>query len=111
MNVSLLPDSDSEGIVADVSRACARGISSGFSLNMAPRRRGPSPYLDVGTSRNTMKAVVYDSPNVVKVVEKEIPTAGEGEAIVKVSRMVRSRGIVADLIRFRSPRAVYGMLL
>lgn len=32
-----------------------------------------------------MKAVVYDSPNVVKVVEKDIPTAGEGEAVVRVS--------------------------
>ena len=32
-----------------------------------------------------MKAVVYDSPHVVKVVDKEIPKAGPGEAIVKVS--------------------------
>lgn len=36
-------------------------------------------------STATMKAVVYDSPNVVKVVEKDIPTAGEGEAVVRVS--------------------------
>ncbi|KAJ9104177.1 hypothetical protein QFC20_004614 [Naganishia adeliensis] len=30
-----------------------------------------------------MKAVVYVSPKVVKVVEKDIPEAGEGEAVVK----------------------------
>jgi threonine dehydrogenase-like Zn-dependent dehydrogenase len=35
-----------------------------------------------------MKAVAYVSPNVVKVVEKEIPEAGEGEAVVKVSWML-----------------------
>lgn len=32
-----------------------------------------------------MKAVVYDSPHVVKVVDKDIPRAGPGEAVVKVS--------------------------
>lgn len=32
-----------------------------------------------------MKAVIYDSPNVVKVVDKEVPKAGQGEAVVKVS--------------------------
>jgi hypothetical protein len=31
-----------------------------------------------------MQAVVYESPNVVKVVQKQIPQAGPGEAVVKV---------------------------
>ncbi|KAJ9123071.1 hypothetical protein QFC22_001260 [Naganishia vaughanmartiniae] len=32
-----------------------------------------------------MQAVIYESPNVVKVVQKEIPHAGPGEAVVKVT--------------------------
>jgi hypothetical protein len=32
-----------------------------------------------------MKAVAYISPQVVKVVDKDIPKAGPGEAVVKVS--------------------------
>lgn len=43
-----------------------------------------------------MKAVAYVSPNVVKVVEKEIPKAGEGEAVVKVSCRMTCSG--RDLI-------------
>lgn len=34
----------------------------------------------------TMKAVIYDSPHTVKVVDKDIPKAGPGEAVVKVRR-------------------------
>lgn len=34
---------------------------------------------------NKMKAVVYRNANEVEVVEKEIPTPGPGEVVVKVT--------------------------